>query len=36
MNNLAEWKEEVIQYLSSRKKYRILGCEFGPIVWPFS
>ncbi|WP_341808125.1 hypothetical protein [Wolbachia endosymbiont (group E) of Neria commutata] len=25
MKNLAEWRENVVQFLSSRKKYRVFG-----------
>ncbi|WP_168463814.1 hypothetical protein [Wolbachia endosymbiont of Ctenocephalides felis wCfeT] len=32
MNNLDEWRENVIKFLSSRRKYRILGGEFGPTL----
>ncbi|WP_333023300.1 hypothetical protein [Wolbachia endosymbiont of Pentidionis agamae] len=30
MKNLDEWRENVVEFLSTRKKYRVFGKEFGP------
>lgn len=32
MNNITEWRKNVIQFLLSRKKYRMCGREFGPTI----
>ncbi|WP_264735774.1 hypothetical protein [Wolbachia endosymbiont (group A) of Rhinocyllus conicus] len=31
-SSLPEWQKNVVEFLSSRRKYRLFGWEFGPIL----